>query len=806
MSARYKQRREQEKARALAQIDGVLKAEYEGELDPSVETSQRIQFLNCLYYCKAHARDICGDCKLFSLKLRNLLNGFQLPDNNVPDLPWQCIQIVQADPSREEEATLLAQRWLWMQQVYYSNKVNKMPAFHEYNMHLVKLPPLSKIDEATASVDEIRRHLLPTFEALRGIAGSQRYHFALQSSVLITDFHTFSGGKEVLEEGFAVLFDTESSLQLSGPVRSLLTAEVEPDEENLSFHLQGQARMQEKAKFHILNAFGYLLENRTTSSFWRILELTATSLMDHVNNFDEEEDGQTVMTEKAKRSLIQLITQVFWALLYSQHQLQKVRNLQHQICQKSMYPFYSYHLPALEADLDIHLLVLKLSTVNLWNVPHVIYLLQDFKLACEQFPEQVNFIDPSVMGAVDEFAARFQALRLALNAAQFLLPEAEVKLAITKYRFDVKDKDVSARHDELLGLSETYRDVTKLRTPGLVGDVPTLYRLISKENRFRRFHSKDFFMMFDEAEMDSEITEKQFEALRAKYLHLFPAILSHWGEDERSLLPSAEAKRLKQNEKSAQKKEQRSKRRHKQKCNQHSGAGGGGGGGGGGAKAPQMDTSDDDRAQALDHEQIPASACMEPKLFWPEMELISLDPDHPLATSDEPEATPASPKSPRGERAPKSDSLLPLPVCYFLHFVRSDDCVFDENERPHNRQYNSNGSLDSPASSPQAHRNVDRINTQDMRTRDILWGKTNHTLEWSDLKQLLEHLGCEIEHLLGSRRRVTDPFSRRSVILYEPHGKKYCRPDEKLTYHIIIENLLGIKYEELITPREKLPV
>ncbi|KAG6547971.1 hypothetical protein Mapa_010793 [Marchantia paleacea] len=800
MSARYKQRREQEKARALAQIDGVLKAEYEGEFDPSIETAQRIQYLNGLYYCKAHARDICSDCKLFSLKLRNLLTGFQLPHNNVPDLPWQCIQVVQADPSREEEATLLAQRWLWMQQVYYTNKVNKMPMFHEYNMHLIKLPALSKVDESTASVEEIRRHLLPTFEALREIAGSQRYHFALQSSVLITDFHTFSGAKEVLEEGFAVLFDTESSLQFSGPVRSLLTAEVEPDEDNLSFHLQARVRTQEKAKFHILNVFGYLLENRTTSSFWRILELTATGLMDHVKNFDEEEDGKTVVTEKAKKVLIQLITQLFWALLYSQHQLQKFRNLQHQICQKSTYPFYSYHLPALEADLDIHLLVLKLSTVNLWNVPHVIYLLQDFKLACQQFPEQVNFIDSSVMGAVDEFAARFQAFRLALNAAQFLLPEAEVKMAITKYRFDVKDKDVSARHDELLGLSETYRDVTKLRNPGLVGDVPTLYRLISKENRFRRFHSKGFFMMFEEAEMDSEITEKQFEALRAKYFHLFPAIVTHWAEDERSLLPSAEAKRLKQNEKSAQKKEQRSKRRQKQKCNQHSAAAAAGG-----AKAPQVDTSDDERVQVLDHEQIPASACME-KLFWPEMEIISLDPDHLLAACDEPAATPAFPTFPRGERAQKSDSLLPLPVSYFLHFVQSDDCVSAENDRAHNNHYNGNDTLSSPVSSPHVHRSLDRINTQDMQTRDILWGKMNHTLKWSNLKQLLEHLGCRIEHLLGRRRRVTDPFNHRCVILYEPHGKKYCRPDEKLTYRIIIENLLGIKYEELITPREKLPV
>ncbi|MCO5583727.1 hypothetical protein L7F22_037641 [Adiantum nelumboides] len=422
--------------------------------------------LNGLCYCKLHVREICHDCTL-DMQMVNEFAAFQMPEDGCPQYP----DVLVSSPTDSECKHLLAGRWLKMQRALYSKpKEDSM----EILPSSIVLPPVDGSDDVRCAPN-----LMATQETLRclfrqaqGMASTQRFDFASMSQILHQNYETFSEASHLYEEEIA---DTHS--------RALdMMAQYGDDLPTSLARMRIKSAVRQKVKASLLSTFSFFLDLKTQHTFWRAMELTAESFVQHIERFNQDLDGGSVMTGLSKTALLEWMAHVFWALQHAQFRLHMLWNIQHEVYNRGTYPFYPYVRDALEDGLDVYLIIMKLCKAELHDLGLIPLLLKQLQEA-SKFTEQMGFVNRGIMDAIDEFSTRFRVLQVLYYAAQLVITEDGIKDALLAYPFDREGADVHSKEDDVCELMTFVHHGSSRPSPPK--NPSFLQKLIIRESEYR---------------------------------------------------------------------------------------------------------------------------------------------------------------------------------------------------------------------------------------------------------------------------------------------------------------------------------
>lgn len=649
----------------------------------------------------------------------------------------------------------------------------------------IELPATAQLrDEVQTSETALHAVLLQLFRQLQGMATEQRYFFANQAKIMMEDYDTFVKA--------AVLYEAEISAAFSKTMEEFAAESLRVEAYSIDAGSQISENVVRKAKASILNTFGFFLGLNTRRTFWRAMELTAGAFVMHLEKYDEVADGKVVLTVKVKASLLQCLAELFWALHHAQYELDRLRELQLERYKEGVFPFYPVQQEALEAGVDVHLIIAQLSKASLQDFPLVSSLLSAFKEA-SHFQKQMQAVSVEVMAAIDELSTRFRVMEVLLLAARLVASEDDIKGALGTCKFDSDGEELRSKLNDFIGMlvyghlrepkqtppSSRLNYMRVKKVSSVPPRLPTpknasfLQKLLIKENSIRRKNAqcfmrpswrplRDAIMSWDnmmchdndgelgvdddkyeelvvtlDKLLDGAFTADMFATFKATYSRLFQESIRRQFEDEEySWLPLEFARRFQHRREVAKKKK-------------------------------QSTVKVKDSADVAAGRSVPESAHVHSSLFW-EVGDGSLE-----------KYVPASVREKIKTRKLQVDEGLQASV------VSSSEILAPPVETP-----------------PPAQRSLDQLRESDFVTRDILFRKVKGSLKWSNLVQLLTRLGCSILNLDGSKRKVVDPHTGRCAVLHMPHPGDECRPDQRDSYRLHIEDWLRMDYNQLVPARK----
>lgn len=482
--------------------------------------------LNGLCFCELHLREVCHICTL-DMRMVNEIGGFQIAESGEVELP----QVTLTTRKDMECKDLLDVRWLAMQQALYSKPKQDSVGFY---VHEIVLPPVEGSEDVrcASSPMAMQETLRCLFQQAHGMASTQRFDFASMSQILLHDYETFSEASHLYEEELADIHSRGIDIMaMSGQD---LTSSLG--------RLRIKMANRQKAKATLLSTFSFFLDLKTHQTFWRAMELTAESFVLHVERFNEDLDGVSVLTNPSNSALLEWIGHVFWSLQHSQFRLNTLWNIQHEVFNRGTYPFYPYVREALENGLDVYLIIIKLCKAELHNFASVPLLLKQLQEA-SMYEEQMGFVNRGMMAAIDEFSTRFRVLQVLYFAAQLVASEDEIKAALLAFPFNPEGAEVFAKEDDVLSLITHVHEGESRPPPP---ESPSfLQKLIIKENGFRRQHAAKMTSVCPISNNFDIFTKEMFNAFKLNFSALHrDQIGPQWKDFEQSLLPSPIMKRI----------------------------------------------------------------------------------------------------------------------------------------------------------------------------------------------------------------------------------------------------------------------
>ncbi|KAL3683314.1 hypothetical protein R1sor_001336 [Riccia sorocarpa] len=690
------------------------------DLDLGVDT---VKLNNCLY-CGDHGRDICHECSLdFAYYNAEFGNGFQLPKTRSPEYPAQLRYV--RDPTKR---SYVGKRWLDLLRTLYPSKSPEPPT-----ADCIRLPVIQISDGDTFSKPPLEKKLLLLFRQLQGLTSSQRYYWGNQARIMIEDYGTFMEAAVLYKEELNDMISRRHSL----------------------FHLRGRVTTasdrRDVGKANILSKFEFFLELNTLRSFWRTMEMTADAFILHVEKFDEEADSHVVVTEKAKGFLLQWIAQIFWSVQHAQFRLNYLRALQDEVYQRSVYPFYPVHMPAMMEDRDIHLIIAKLAKAKLHDLAGFACLFTEFNEAAN-FPDQMEDVNVELMASIDELSARFRMLEKVISAALLVASEDEVKGAVWTYKFVRDGREINSKWDDVAALvTKVHEGDSKPATPKKCS---YLERLIAKENAYRQAHAGKFLRPPFTKIADNQFTKKMFDEFKSVYSLLYrDSIRKQWRAEEFLLLPIDVAMR----------------RQHRLEVKKKK------------KKKPGLTASDTsyEQADTAEARSVPEGAFSNPTLLW-EMGSGTAEKYVPPVIREKVKTRKQSINDEESADITSDNSMSDISQDEGVPVPQQEGVLVPEQE-----------------GAPAVRRSLDQLKKSDVVTRDLLWRKVKGKLKWSNLVQFLTRLGCQLLPQDGSKKKIVDPLTGRWTLLHRPHPGDECRADQRESYRIHIEDWLNIKFSDL---------
>eukprot|EP00250_Pteridium_aquilinum_P006603 c16489_g1_i1 orf=177-2243(+) len=659
--------------------------------------------LNNVPYCE-HERDICHVC-CQTPEQAMATRFFKLPETGQPQYPPSLAQI--QDPRSRR---LLGKRWLDMQEAVFS-------AQKPLRAGTIKLPCAAT--RMGAPPAEVRAYLLQRFQQLHDMAAGQRYYYATQANILLDEYDTFAQATVLYEKELMDIVDC-------------------------SARLYGVDRSAWYGKASISTILGYFVGLEVQRTFWHIMEMTMEAFVKYLENYDETLDSHVIVEEKAKDCLLLCVAHVFWSLQHAQYCLDNLRRQQHvNFLHNGGFPFYpNRDLDVLEAGLDVHVLIAKLSTAPVFNIPVYASLFYAFRKA-NDFREQMQGVNVEIMTAIDELSTRFRVMELLIFAAAMVATDKEIKTAIAMFKFDSQSEEVTTITEDLSRLNGLGRRIA-LPTQNL-SLLQTLLRTAAQTRRknLASFMCGSLLPSEPRVPTNAEpmgLTNEVFDAFKTKYTRLYHGtVRSEFQKHECSLLPKHDVQRFQHRKEVAKKKKQQQQR---------------------------LVVQDRAGADIAEDRAVPKAAPVNADLFW-EVGDGSMEKYVPLPVREK-----IKTRAQRDSTRPSSEGSQ----------VSTPRSITDKS------------SLEADEGSPV----VRAVKESGLRVRDILWRKVKGSLKWSSFVQFLTGLGCKVLNLDGSKKKVVDHLTGRCTVLHRPHPGDDCRPDQCDSYRYHLEDWLNIHYTHVV--------
>jgi hypothetical protein len=184
--------------------------------------------------------------------------------------------------------------------------------------------------------------------------------------------------------------------------------------------------------------------------------------------------GQPLATDQTKSKLGEIISCQFWTTQYAQFMLHEALEAQHISFQSSAFPFYPYHEPAMDEQLDIFVSLWTLASVDMYDYNQVTNATKQF---CKAYaiPQQALMIS----GTVDRMVHNFLMNLDLMDTLLYLQATLADKTKKFKHLFNPEFTELHAPKEllfEFLGLFPAEHASSKQKA------LPLMLRILQKRN------------------------------------------------------------------------------------------------------------------------------------------------------------------------------------------------------------------------------------------------------------------------------------------------------------------------------------